>query len=157
MLTGVQGWPDHRAILTRPAEIVERPGKSGAVSGTAPSCKLMSLLRRKLVQHHWVPGRAGAANVAQWCPDEGASIDPGVDQGLGVDILQAPDAATRLNLGMTGLREVGPALAGGLRVIGGGVAEACRTRLFRLKIARYLSFFNALASETAHDSPKRYQ
>src|SRR5437870_7583485 len=49
-----------------------------------------------------------------------------VDERLGVDVLQVPDAASGLHLGVAGHREVGPLLPRGLRVARRRIAHGQR-------------------------------
>src|SRR5213593_2790601 len=69
-----------------------------------------------LVEHHRIAGGAGGANDPQRRPDERALEDLLVDERLGVDVLQVPDAPAGLHLRVAGHREVGPLLPRGLRV-----------------------------------------
>src|SRR6185503_6034804 len=82
--------------------------------------------RRYLVDHDRIGRRPGGADHPERRPDERALEDLLVDKGLGVDVLQVPDAATGLQLGVTGHGEVRTLLARGLRIAGGGVAHRQR-------------------------------
>src|SRR5207247_654935 len=80
----------------------------------------------QLVEHHRIAGRAGGANDPQRRPDERALEDLLVDERLGVDVLQVPDAPAGLHLRVAGHREVGPLLPRGLRVARRRIAHGQR-------------------------------
>src|SRR5437773_1478594 len=61
-----------------------------------------------LVEHHRIAGRAGSANDPQRRPDERALEDLLVDERLGVDVLQVPDAPAGLHLRVQGTAKSGP-------------------------------------------------
>src|SRR3989475_5432297 len=82
--------------------------------------------RVQLVEHHRIAGRAGGANDPQRRPDERALEDLLVDERLGVDVLQVPDAPAGLHLGVAGHRAIGPLLPPGLRVARRRIAHGQR-------------------------------
>ena len=78
------------------------------------------------VEHHRVAGRARGADHPQRRPDERALVDLVVHERLGVHVLQVPDAPAGHHLGVAMHGVVGPHLARGLSVVGGGVAHGQR-------------------------------
>src|SRR5262249_9753652 len=98
-----------------PSGLEGRPGSPGAPRAPKSS-----------IQHYGVAGRAGGADDAERRPDEGALVDLPVDQRLGVDVLQVPDAAAGLHLAVAGHGEVLSLLARRLGVARGGVAHGQR-------------------------------
>src|SRR5207249_3517136 len=80
----------------------------------------------QLLEHHRIAGRAGGANDPQRRPDERALEDLLVDERLGVDVLQVPDAPAGLHLRVAGHREVGSLLPRGLRVARRRIAHGQR-------------------------------
>src|SRR5262244_3626044 len=98
-----------------PSGLEGRPGSPGAPRAPKSS-----------IQHYGVAGRAGGADDAERLPDEGALVDLPVDQRLGVDVLQVPDAAAGLHLAVAGQGEVLSLLARRLGVARGGVAHGQR-------------------------------
>src|SRR5438094_8652302 len=107
-------WGSRRATASPGRD--ERWGVWGAISGPPMS----------LVEHHRIAGRAGGANDPQRRPDERALEDLLVDERLGVDVLQVPDAPAGLHLRVAGHREVGPLLPRGLRVARRRIAHGQR-------------------------------
>src|SRR6266581_1240261 len=79
-----------------------------------------------LVENHRIAGRASGADDPQGRPDECAFEDLLVDERLGVDILEVPDAATSLQLGVAGDGVVGTLLTRRLSVVAHGQRDVAR-------------------------------
>src|SRR5581483_12060526 len=70
-----------------------------------------------------ISGRTGGADDPQRCPDKSKLVHPGVDQRLGIDILDVPDPAPGLHLGVAG-HGVSILVATRLSIIRGGVSAS---------------------------------
>src|SRR5262245_28439947 len=95
----------------------DRPRGGGSVAAPEPG---------GLVQHDRIAGRSGGADDAERRPDERSLQDLLIDEGLGVDVLEVPDAPPGLHLGVARDGEVRSLLARGLSVARRGVAHGHR-------------------------------